>query len=198
MNYSNDEKFNTYLNKINTAFQFNPSESTLIIKKYIDYVSSNNFKMNKGITINLGNNVKYLFLVIINVMILSLGFFNISNIGLYVFGWIFFVAGMLIGMFVPGFGLIFFLSHGCTGLGLMLNSLDIGVIYNNIIIAPDNVKIILIGCLLLLAVLTLVFVIMCNFPKNRENKYFLSYPFICVFLGLLLINLSPYIIKFLS
>ena len=133
-----------------------------------------------------------------NLMILSLGFLNINNIGMYVFGWVFFVAGMLIGMFVPGFGLIFFLSHGCTGLGLMLNALDIGVIYNNILSASDSIKIFFGGSILVLIVLTIIFVIMNNFPKNREKKYFLSYPFICVFIGILLLILSPYIISILE
>jgi hypothetical protein len=113
------------------------------------------------------------------------------------FGFIFFVAGMLIGIFVPVFGLIFLVSHGLTGLGIMLYSLNIMNIFVVISDAPRYLIILLILLILGLFIAAIVFVIMCNFPKNREKKYFICYPFICFFFLILILKLLPYFIRFL-
>lgn len=49
----------------------------------------------------------------------------VENLGLFFFGFVFFVAGMQIGLGkdMKGFGLIFVFSHGGTGLGILLASL---------------------------------------------------------------------------
>ena len=199
MEYNDDNKFNLYLAKINDAYEKNAKENKDIIKRYTDYISKSKDKKINGVIIKVGGeNIEPLSLIICLLMILLLGLFNIQGIGMYIFGFIFFVAGMFIGMFVPVVGLIFFISHGFTGFGVMIASLDIIKIFPLITDAPQYLIFIL-GCIVLsLVVLTIIFVIMCNFRKNRKKKYFICYPFICVFILILLLNLIPFIIKIFS
>ena len=75
----------------------------------------------------LGN---YMF-VIIGFISLILCLLAKMEIGMLLFGFVFFLAGFFIGLFVPKFGLIFLLSHGLSGVFLIFA--DTGVFSNPVL-----------------------------------------------------------------
>lgn len=80
--------------------------------------------------IGIHTNKDIFYLVIIYIAIALFGCLMlipnyIEMLGVYLFGLVFFIAGIQIGFGkdTKGFGLIFVFSHGCSGLGIMLYSL---------------------------------------------------------------------------
>ena len=117
---------------------------------------------------------------------------------MYVFGFIFFVAGMLVGTFVPGFGVIFLFSHGLTGLSLMIESLDIKDYTMLLSDAPKFYTTILTILIVGLFVGGVYFAIIHSLGKLREKKYGVCYSFICFFLLILVLLTIPEIVGFLN
>ena len=196
MQYNDDNLFNLYLAKINDAYIKDNNFAKDIIKDYCDIFEGKN--KNKRININLGKNVELLALICSCFMILLLGLFRINTFPMYFFGWIFFVAGMLVGMYVPVFGIIFLFSHGMTGFFLMLNFLDIKDYLVYVSDSPTAVIYLLIAVLIFLFVAGIIFAILHSFKKNREKKFFSCYPFVCFFLLILILIFVPNIISLLS
>lgn len=194
--YNDDNKFNLYLAQITDAFNVNPIDTTDIIKKYCDCVDYKEEKNKKLIVID-----KYayiLLLVLVCVGILLLGLSNLEEFFLYFFGWIFFVVGMLVGSFVPVFGIIFLLSHGMTGFGLMLHALELN---NYFVILSDSPKLysLIFGVLVVGLFSFGVFsAIIHSLGKLKDKKYGVCYSFICFFFLILILVLIPEIIKFLN
>lgn len=99
------------------------------LKNEIDYTENNN---NKNILDRLGisKNKDIFYLVLVYTLIIIFGLivlipYHINNLAIFFFGFVFFVAGMQIGLGkeTKGFGLIFVFSHGGTGLGCIYTSL---------------------------------------------------------------------------
>ena len=196
MQYNDDNLFNLYLAKINDAYIKDNNYAKDIIKNYCDRLDDN--KKSKKFNINLGKNVELLALICCCFLILLLGLFKINTFPMYFFGWIFFVAGVLVGMYVPVFGIIFLFSHGMTGLFLMLNFLNIEEYLVYVSDSPTFVIYLLIAIIVFLFVAGIVFAILHSFKKNREKKFFSCYPFICFFLLILILIFIPNIISLFS
>lgn len=193
--YNDDNRFNLYLAQITDAFHRDPVSTKEIINRCIDYVD---YEKKNNIVINVSNYAHILLLIIICAGILALGLFNLEGFPMYAFGFVFFVAGMLIGTFVPGFGVIFLLSHGLTGLGFMISSLGIK---DYTVLLSDSPK--FVTTLLMLLVVGLFagagyFTIIHSLGRLKDKKYGLCYSFICVFLLLLVLILIPKIVGFIN
>lgn len=193
--YNDDNRFNLYLAQITDAFHRDPVSTKEIINRYLDSVDYGKKKKNK---ITIGKYANILLLVIVCAGILALGLFNIENYPMYFFGFIFFVAGMLIGNFVPVFGIIFLISHGMTGFGLMVSALELS---NYLMILSDTpafystlLGIIVIG----LFSFGIFFAIIHSLGKLKDKKYGICYSFICFFLLFFILVMIPEIIKFLN
>ena len=193
--YNDDNRFNLYLAQITDAFHRDPVSTKEIINRYLDSVDYGKKDKNK---ITIGKYANILLLVIVCAGILALGLFNIENYPMYFFGFIFFVAGMLIGNFVPGFGIIFLISHGMTGFGLMVSALELS---DYLMILSDTpafystlLGIIVIG----LFSFGIFFAIIHSLGKLKDKKYGICYSFICFFLLFLILVMIPEIIKFLN
>lgn len=194
--YNDDNRFNLYLAEITDAFKKNPSKTKEIIERYIECINYKN--NNKKIVLDISKYSHILLLIFVCFAILVLGLFNIDQYVLYVGGFIFFVVGMLIGTFVPGFGIIFLFSHGLTGLYFMINSLSIkeyAVILTDL---PIFYTIVIYIIVIALFVLAVGFVIAYSLGKLKNKKYAVSYSFICIFILLVVVLLIPYIVKFLN
>lgn len=173
------DKYIKELYKINTD---NPKKAKDIAKNGLDelgLLKKASPKNNK-----LGIDINWAIIVII-CLLMFLGAFLTSNMDsamLYIFGVIFFLAGLFIGLYVPVFGLIFLLSHGITGfvtIFLVLlfgtdNMDSINIILNNPLYTdggmPFNIKIYLISiCVLFVA--AFIYTILHNLsPKLKKNK----------------------------
>lgn len=193
--YNDDNRFNLYLAQITDAFHRDPVSTKDIINRYLDSVDYGKKDKNK---ITIGKYANILLLVIVCAGILALGLFNIDKYPIYFFGFIFFVAGMLIGTFVPGFGIIFLISHGMTGFWLMVSALELSN-YSMILSDTPVFYRILLGIIVIgLFSFGIFFTIINSLGKLKDKKYGICYSFICFFLLFLVLVMIPEIIKFLN
>lgn len=193
--YNDDNRFNLYLAQITDAFHKNPGSTKEIINVYLDSVDYSRKDKNK---ITIGKYVDILLLVIVCAGILALGLFNIENYGMYLFGFVFFLAGTLIGNFVPGFGIIFLISHGMSGFWLMISALDVENYSTFLSDAPAFSRPLLSIILIVLFGFGIFFTIIHSLGKLKGKKYGICYSFICFFLLFLILAMIPEIVKFLN
>ena len=124
---------------------------------------------------------------------------------LYMFGLVFFLAGLFIGLNVPVFGLIFLCSHGGTGIIIMLSSLlgsdenslfyNIGRIFKNPMFSdggmPSNLRLHLCAIVAVL-VTALVYTVLHNLsPRLKENKIHMIIILALFLIGIVLVGLIP-------
>ena len=110
----------------------------LVDQRFDEFVSDLKRDVNGGVKIshdvlgklgvNKNRDIFYLFLIYVAILLYALVICipdYLPNLGLLIFGFVFFVAGMQIGFGkeTRGFGLIFAFSHGGTGLGCIIASL---------------------------------------------------------------------------
>lgn len=136
---------------------------------------------------------------LLSVVIALLGFFHFSNIVLYLCGFVFFIAGLLIGLNVNKFGIIFLFSHGMTGLFMMEGAL-LGDIVNSPIFSdsPTNIYIYL-GVNIIIFLISLICSILYNLSDNlKKYKYLKCIILLFYLLGFLMTGLFPYIFSFFS
>lgn len=194
--YNDDNRFNLYLAQITDAFLRDPVGTKEVINRCMDNV--NYEKQKNSNMINVDKYAHILLLIFVCIGILALGLFNLEEFPMYAFGFVFFVAGMLVGTFVPGFGAIFLVSHGLTGLGLMIGALNIED-YTTIL--SDTPK--FYGFILFILVVGLFaggvfFTIIHSLGKLKDKKYGVCYSFICFFLLILVLLTIPQIVRFLN
>ena len=108
-----DKRFNSFIKEIKSEIDYNDNSNNNILDR-----------------LGISKNKDIFFLVLIYTLILIFGLivfipYHINNIAVFFFGFVFFVAGMQIGLGkeTKGFGLIFVFSHGGTGLGCIYTSL---------------------------------------------------------------------------
>ena len=108
-----DKRFNSFIKEIKSEIDYNDNSNNNILDR-----------------LGISKNKDIFFLVLIYTLILIFGLivfipYHINNLAVFFFGFIFFVAGMQIGLGkeTKGFGLIFVFSHGGTGLGCIYTSL---------------------------------------------------------------------------
>ena len=108
-----DKRFNSFIKEIKSEIDYNDNSNNNILDR-----------------LGISKNKDIFFLVLIYTLILIFGLivfipYHINNIAVFFFGFVFFVAGMQIGLGTEtkGFGLIFVFSHGGTGLGCIYTSL---------------------------------------------------------------------------
>ena len=108
-----DKRFNSFIKEIKSEIDYNDNSNNNILDR-----------------LGISKNKDIFFLVLIYTLILIFGLivfipYHINNLAVFFFGFVFFVAGMQIGLGkeTKGFGLIFVFSHGGTGLGCIYTSL---------------------------------------------------------------------------
>ena len=130
----------------------------------------------------------------LSIIIACIGFLHLSNIWVYIFGLIFFIAGLLIGLNTKIFGIIFLFSHGMTGLFIMEGAL-LGDIVNSPIFSdsPTNIYIYL-GVIIVIFFISLICSILHNLSDNlKRYKYLKCIILFLYLLGFLMTGLFPYI-----
>lgn len=136
-------------------------------------------------------------LLIVSVIILLIGLLNISNYMLYIFGFMFFIAGMLVSLENSKFALIFVFSHGGTGLGLLIGSLMSSILRNPLLAdGGNNLYVYLIVTFAIIIGGYLFLVVSKILDTDNINKKLLISLFI-IACGLFLLALFPYIINYI-
>lgn len=193
----NDNELDIYLKELEKySDKYNEISKTL--KRLGVYENIPNKKENifKKIDIDI-------FIMVSAFLIMALlGLFVVNkpevDVEMYYGGLIFFVAGVLIGLFVQYFGIIFLFSHGLTGLGIMVNSLCKDV-FNSSLMSdnPRNLYIYL-GIVFLILLSGFVTTILYNVSRKfKEIQHFKTLPILLFLVGLIGLVIFPYISNFI-
>ncbi len=135
-------------------------------------------------------------IVTITFLILITGSLSIDP--LFYFGFVFFIVGLMVGLFVRGFGIIFLFSHGLTGLSFMLSNIIKPVLDSPIMNeAPTKIYMYLNTGILFLIIPTILVVIASFSERLRTLKHFKIYIMIMYYIGIAIIRLFPSIINVL-
>ena len=187
------EEFEMYKEKLDEIYEKDPERATLEAYNSLVRLGVVDGKKKK-----LTKSDKFIaYFMLVSFAILCLGFFNISTIGIYFFGFVFFIAGLCVCLFTgEKFGIIFLFSHGCTGLAVMIGSL-LGVEFFNNPLFQDNpvnliVYLVIVGLILFGAIVYTIYLALIG---SNKNNYKVFIPLCFYGLSLLLIGIFPYIIS---
>lgn len=201
-------EFDLYVAELNKIYMNDKKKANKIARRGLTDLGL----LNKSITGNsLGINKEIAIIIAICSSIALCCFFapNLELMGIYLFGMIFFFAGLFVGLYIPVFGLIFLFSHGGTGLFVMIMSLfgfpidspEIEKIFNNPIFTDGAVpkNIILFLCVVgIVFVSAFIYTIIHNLsPTLKKDKKNIIRILILFFIGIVLVILFPKIFPYL-
>lgn len=196
----NDDKYKESLNKINEYYKENPDITTNELEKAVYNIEYNILMKNNDVKNSKGIDIEPVWLYRIGfvILILLIGLIDIAygNFdGNYYFACIFFLAGLFVGLYVRGFGLIFLLSHGLSGLALMIGPTIKSILSSPIITDLANKSILFFIVIGIIALITaFLMTALYNLSnKIQGNKYSLLIIFILYIFGILMIKLIPII-----
>ena len=194
----NDDKYKESLNKINKYYKENPDITTNELEKAVYNIEYNILMKNNDVKNSKGIDIEPVWLYRIGfvILILLIGLIDIAygNFdGNYYFACIFFLAGLFVGLYVRGFGLIFLLSHGLSGLALMIGPTIKSILSSPIITDLANKSILFFIVIGIIALITaFLMTALYNLSnKIQGNKYSLLIIFILYLFGILVIKLIP-------
>ena len=137
-------------------------------------------------------NVEKFSVVFLGILIGLMGLFNIESYPLFIGGLVFFIAGMLIGLYEGGGPtLIFVFSHGLTGICIMVVALvnkifSTGVMTDN----PPASIIIYVGISIAFLVVGFLLVVMNSLIEGKlVNKYYIPIVFLLFSIGFFMLGL---------
>lgn len=196
----NDDKYKESLNKIHKYYKENPDITTNELEKAVYNIEYNILMKNNDVKNSKGIDIEPVWLYRIGfvILILLIGLIDITygNFdGNYYFACIFFLAGLFVGLYVRGFGLIFLLSHGLSGLALMIGPTIKSILSSPIITDLTNKSILFFIVIGIIALITaFLMTALYNLSnKIQGNKYSLLIIFILYIFGILMIKLIPII-----
>ena len=195
-----DERFNKNIDKLKELYLKDSNDTD---KKLNEFINNIDNKTNLGVFGDVDKNILYNVILIIIILLLGLITFRYSSedipiVGLYYFGFVFFIAGILISNTTPIFGLIFLLSHGGTGFALMTIPTIISIL--NEPYMSDNPKLIYmyLGIIIIILIIASIITVLNNLSSNlRKNKNVFSLALTLFAIDLLLIILLPIIANYL-
>lgn len=200
------KEFNMYIDELEKVYQSNPDlaikeahDSLLRLGLYNDNSSNTKYRYSNN---SLGSvfgdiNIDILITVLLAIFGICLGFINFMNpdySAMWFVGYIFFIAGHFIGMYVPVFGLIFLFSHSITGLSIMNASILEPILKNPIM--QDNPKNIFlyISIVIGIYIIATLLVILHNLSnKLKKRNHMMFIPLGIYTIGFILISILPHI-----
>lgn len=185
-----EDYFNTYVNELNKLYEVDPQKAVDYLSESVDRVSNKEtFSQKLGLD---EKKLDKICMIILAISLIPIGFINPID-PVYFGGLIFFIAGLMIGLFVPFFGIIFLCSHGGTGLYLMNMSI-IEAIQNSPIMGDlsSDTRSYMYGIVGIFIAAILGTLLHNLIPKVREVKYIKTIIMILYVIGILLIKLLPH------
>ena len=201
-----DNQFEKYMKLLRESYEKKPKNTLIemeIILKKLHMITNQN---SESILQSFSKAFKEIsffpvFIIICFIVSSLIGLFQIQNYEMYLFGEVFFFAGLGVGLFVPAFGLLFLMSHGGTGFCLMIGSL-----LSDFITSPiwsDNpvglyfyfgiMIVILIGAV----IISIVHNLSASVKKNRKIFYLIGILYLIILLMAgILPYIAPYIVQF--
>lgn len=178
-------EFEENINKLRHQFQEKPKEVNQELKKVIHNLEKTKEDSDFN---NIFKDIAWdiLIICVLAIMIAAMGLFS-KNIGLYLFGLAFFLAGLGIGMFAKVFGIIFLFSHGITGLCIMEGSMIGDLLSNPKFTDGTSMFYFYAGIVILIfAIATMITIIHNLSDTAKKIKWFKIIPMVLYFLGFLL------------
>ncbi|MBR1385591.1 MAG: hypothetical protein IJ568_02035 [Bacilli bacterium] len=183
-NNVNDDYYNRYLNELHKIYEEDKVRANRMAKRRLVELGfiKENRKENSN-NFNFEFDIKFKTIVVICVLIAMVSLIpaNGITVPIYLFGFVFFLAGLFVGLYVPFFGIIFLFSHGGTGLFLMLSSLlgsstenmSIGIDFaNNPVFSdggiPSNIKLYF-YFIIVIFVVAFIYTIIHNVSKKMKS-----------------------------
>ena len=196
----NDNRYKECLNKIDKYYKSNPDITTNELEKTIYNIEYNVLTKNSSIGPKkiLDIDIVWIYRVAFVIIVLAIGLVDILNNsfdGTYYFGAIFYLAGLFIGLNIKGVGLIFLLSHGGTGIGIMLVPTIINILKNPLMsdLANNNIMSILVIAFIAI-VLAILMTVFYNLSDQFKNKnYSLPVILLLYIIGIVIIKIIPII-----
>lgn len=196
----NDNRYKECLNKIDKYYKSNPDITTNELEKTIYNIEYNVLTKNSSIGPKkiLDIDIIWIYRVAFVIIVLAIGLVDILNNsfdGTYYFGAIFYLAGLFIGLNIKGVGLIFLLSHGGTGIGIMLVPTIINILKSPLMsdLANNNIMSILVIAFIAI-VLAILMTVFYNLSDQFKNKnYSLPVILLLYMIGIVIIKIIPII-----
>ncbi len=196
----NDNRYKECLNKIDKYYKSNPDITTNELEKTIYNIEYNVLTKNSSIGPKkiLDVDIVWIYRVAFVIIVLAIGLVDILNNsfdGTYYFGAIFYLAGLFIGLNIKGVGLIFLLSHGGTGIGIMLVPTIINILKSPLMsdLANNNIMSILVIAFIAI-VLAILMTVFYNLSDQFKNKnYSLPVILLLYMIGIVIIKIIPII-----
>ena len=196
----NDNRYKECLNKIDKYYKSNPDITTNELDKTIYNIEYNVLTKNSSIGPKkiLDVDIIWIYRVAFVIIVLAIGLVDILNNsfdGTYYFGAIFYLAGLFIGLNIKGVGLIFLLSHGGIGIGIMLVPTIINILKSPLMsdLANNNIMSILVIAFIAI-VLAILMTVFYNLSDQFKNKnYSLPVILLLYMIGIVIIKIIPII-----
>lgn len=196
----NDNKYKECLNKIDKYYKSNPDITTNELEKTIYNIEYNVLTKNSNIGPKkiLDVDIIWIYRVAFVIIVLAIGLVDILNNsfdGTYYFGAAFYLAGLFIGLNIKGVGLIFLLSHGGIGIGIMLVPTIINIFKSPLMsdLANNNIMSILVIAFIAIVVAILMTVFYNLSDQFKNKNYSLPVILLLYMIGIVIIKIIPII-----
>lgn len=196
----NDNRYKECLNKIDKYYKSNPDITTNELEKTIYNIEYNVLTKNSNIGPKkiLDVDIVWIYRVAFVIIVLAIGLVDILNNsfdGTYYFGAIFYLAGLFIGLNIKGVGLIFLLSHGGTGIAIMLVPTIINIFKSPLMsdLANNNIMSILVIAFIAIVVAILMTVFYNLSDQFKNKNYSLPVILLLFMIGIVIIKIIPII-----
>lgn len=189
--------FDKNIEKLRKCYEANPNVTLEELDLLVSRLEGSSYEKKDGIL--SGVDPVWLSRVLFVFAVLLLGLVSVTNFQgqsfVYYFACLFFFAGVFIGLSVPGFGLIFLLSHGATGFGLITVPVVLQILESPIMSETiGNSIYFLLYTALFTAIVAAISTILYNLSFNfRNKKYSLPMIFILYVITIAIIQFIPVI-----
>lgn len=196
----NDNRYKECLNKIDKYYKSNPDITTNELEKTIYNIEYNLLTKNSSVGPKkiLDIDIVWIYRVAFVIIVLAIGLVDILNNsfdGTYYFGAAFYLAGLFIGLNIKGVGLIFLLSHGGIGIGIMLVPTIINIFKSPLMsdLANNNIMSILVIAFIAIVVAILMTVFYNLSDQFKNKNYSLPVILLLFMIGIVIIKIIPII-----
>lgn len=194
-----DEDFEKYIKLLRESYLIEP-KNTLAEMKYCLKRLKVSSDSSSSLALNISQAFKdidmSLFLLVVIIIFIGLvGFFQIKNIIMYLFGLVFFLTGLEIGLKQKGIGLIFLVSHGGTGFGVMLASL-VGNYIASPLFTDLSLKVyVYLGIMFIVGIMALGIILLSNLSDSFKQQKYVFHVVLLFFLVIFLMaGMMPHIL----
>ena len=161
------DKFEDYISELRSLYYENPKEVLFETRNTVKKLKETNVGR-KNVLSDI--NTEILGICVLAILIAVMGIFNLSTFTMYLFGFVFFISGLLVGLKTDTAGIIFLFSHGVTGMCLMIGSQIGGFLASPAVNDASVGTYLYLGIGLVLIVISIIYSILYNLSSNLKTR----------------------------